>query len=271
MSDTTLYFAYGSNLNAADWSRWCTEQPGTEDPACMRAVGPAVLPDHELAFSRKSAARKGGVLDVRPRPGHAVEGVLMAVSPAGWRLLDIKEGVHFGAYERLTARVVDAAGAWHDITTYRVVPRTAQRHVPPHEHYVSVCAEGLRGHGLDAARLLDAAAGRPARSHAAGVFLSEPLRRAMAAVLREDEQAALEPATVSAALHESGALTRRVETTVSGTFLPCEALEDLVERLDPLAGHANIRFARDLVTVRAGGGAECRAWAYVVPEGLQIT
>lgn len=146
----------------------------------MRPVRPAVLPDHELAFTRKSAVRKGGVLDIRPRPGHAVEGVLMAVSRAGWRLLDIKEGVHFGAYEPVTARVVDFAGTWHDITTYRVVPRRASRYVPPHEHYVAVCAEGLRWHGLDPGRLMDAAAGRPARSPADGVFLSEPLFATMA-------------------------------------------------------------------------------------------
>lgn len=163
----------------------------------MRPLRPAILPDHELAFTRYSSVRNGGVLDIRPRSGYAVNGVLMAVTPAGWELLDMKEGVKSGAYERITARVVDAEGEWHRVTTYRVVPSNAKRHVPPHSHYVSVCAEGLRGHGLAPTHLLDAAADRPARPPAAGLFLSESMKRSFGMVLRDQDHWTLMPASGS--------------------------------------------------------------------------
>ncbi|EKV30055.1 hypothetical protein C882_0136 [Caenispirillum salinarum AK4] len=264
MPEATLYFAYGSNLNAEDWGRWCAARPGTADPACMTPVGAAMLPDHELAFSRHSTGRKGGVLDIRPRSGHAVEGVLMAVSPAGWELLDIKEGVGF-AYERIPVRVRDHGGLWRDVTTYRVLPEEARPHVPLHEHYVSVCAEGLRRHGLSPARLLDAAAGRPARSAADGLFIPDGLREALDRALTDAERQTLTAATAGASVHDSGALGPG-DGQAAGAFLPSEALEDLVARIDPLAGSGPYRFARDLLTVTTGDGASARAWAYVVPQ-----
>lgn len=263
MTETSnLYFAYGSNLNATDWARWC--QARSADPAAMRPLRPAILPDHELAFTRYSSVRNGGVLDIRPRSGYAVNGVLMAVTPAGWELLDMKEGVKSGAYERITARVVDAEGEWHRVTTYRVVPSNAKRHVPPHSHYVSVCAEGLRGHGLAPTHLLDAAADRPARPPAAGLFLSESMKRSFGMVLRDQDHWTLMPASVRAGQHESGALIRRQTGTVSGVLLRTDAVEDVVNHFDSVATVDENESARDLVTVRTDDGCDHRAWTYVI-------
>lgn len=267
MSETSLYFAYGSNLNSVDWARWCAARPTPADPACMTVVGPAMLPDYELAFSRDSQVRGGGVLDVRPRAGHAVEGALMAVTQDGWTQLDIKEGVGF-AYEQIATRVADAQGRWHDVKTYRVRSDQARRHVPPHEEYVSICAQGLRTLGLDPARLLDAAADRPARSAADGLFLSDALRERLEPVLTPAERNTLETASVNAChRHDSGALLRDTNGgPVAGAFLVSNLIEDLVERLDPLVGVAPGRVVRDLVAVEtiATPGMVRRAWAYVI-------
>ena len=96
MTNSSLYFAYGSNLNFHDWSNWCHENGAGHLADELRCVGAATLPDRRLAFTRRSVRRDGGVLDVVPARGHVVEGVLFEANDVTWELLDAKEGERLG-------------------------------------------------------------------------------------------------------------------------------------------------------------------------------
>ncbi len=80
-----LYFAYGSNMDCAQMRRRCPS---------AHFVGVAKLPDHSLAFSRKSTKRGCGVADVVEKTGHDVWGVVYEIAdPKDVSNLDRSEGV----------------------------------------------------------------------------------------------------------------------------------------------------------------------------------
>ena len=51
-----------------------------------------LFPDLELIFDNYSMGRRGGALNLQPRIGQAVAGVLFEVFASGWEVLDRKEG-----------------------------------------------------------------------------------------------------------------------------------------------------------------------------------
>ena len=53
--EVVLYFAYGSNLDFDDWSRWCKQKQ--KDPSGLVELEPAFLPDYELRFHYYSGSR----------------------------------------------------------------------------------------------------------------------------------------------------------------------------------------------------------------------
>ena len=80
-----LYFAYGSNMDCAQMRRRCPS---------AHFVGVAKLPDHSLAFSRKSTKRGCGVADVVEKTGPDVWGVVYEIAdPKDVSNLDRCEGV----------------------------------------------------------------------------------------------------------------------------------------------------------------------------------
>src|SRR5207302_373144 len=65
MKDSThFYFAYGSNLNHADWTAWCRRKGYPEN--LLEPLFPAWLPDRQLRFTSYSHSREGCDLDERP-------------------------------------------------------------------------------------------------------------------------------------------------------------------------------------------------------------
>jgi len=82
-----LYFAYGSNM---DWA-----QMGERCPS-SRFVGIAVLPDHRLAFTRKSVNRSCGVADAVRDTGRKLWGVVYEISDLYIGGLDQAEGYRPG-------------------------------------------------------------------------------------------------------------------------------------------------------------------------------
>lgn len=149
----SLYFAYGSNLNAADWTRWCTERG--VDPAIIQPIGIGYLPDHDLAFRYRSRSRRGGVLDVVARRGQLVPGVLFSLSANALDALDVKEG-RGTAYDRSEISVLRDDGSEVRALTYRVLK--PERFVAPHPEYLGIVRDGLAGHGLSPDQLNEAAA-----------------------------------------------------------------------------------------------------------------
>lgn len=105
-----LYFAFGSNLDAARLHIHCPS---------ARFVTIARLADHRLAFSIESKNTwHGGVGDALPAPGAEIWGALWVISGADSRALDEQEGVFREppAYRRYRVQVETPAG---DVVTCR--------------------------------------------------------------------------------------------------------------------------------------------------------
>lgn len=78
-----LYFAYGSNLDWAQMRDRCSS---------AKFVCVARLPDHRLAFTRKSSSRACGVADAVPQNGREVWGVVYEIQETEIGKLDQAEG-----------------------------------------------------------------------------------------------------------------------------------------------------------------------------------
>jgi gamma-glutamylcyclotransferase len=78
-----LYFAYGSNMN---WQQMQNRCPSA------RFFGIALLPDHKLAFTRKSIKRGCGVADAAPTQNHNVWGIVYEITAQDIEALDKSEG-----------------------------------------------------------------------------------------------------------------------------------------------------------------------------------
>src|SRR5436853_7848833 len=85
--DAVHYFAYGSNMIFPQMSERCPSS---------RFAGIAVLPNHRLAFTRKSVKRGCGVADAVRETGQTVWGVMYDISEADFDNVDKSEGYRPG-------------------------------------------------------------------------------------------------------------------------------------------------------------------------------
>ncbi len=132
------YFAYGRNMGARAMELVC---PG------HRFLGAAELPDHRLAFTRRSLRTGTGVADILPTPGQRVWGALYELDDAQLAAIDEKEGAGW-AYERRTVGVI-AAGEELEAFAYAVIAPDAA-HVQPSGEYLRALLDGARERGLPA-------------------------------------------------------------------------------------------------------------------------
>lgn len=153
---TDLYFGFGSNLDHADWSRFCRARG--YDPESLKPVGPATLPGETLVFDYRSTRRQCGALNIRATPGASVDGYLFVIDGDGWAALDVKEG-HPHLYRREIVTVRDAAGRAIAAQTYRVVPEQRIGFCAPNAAYLAVCRAGRARYGVSTAQLEAAARG----------------------------------------------------------------------------------------------------------------
>ena len=272
------YFAYGSNLNAEDWRDWCVNRSAsTCRPDDIRPVGVAWLPDFELAFDLHSRTRGGGVLDIRPRVGQRVAGVLFEVLGEGWKALDRKEGAP-NVYERFETEVIVPGGERLAATTYRASESKRQSFVKPASEYLEIVRAGLRAHGLDTA-MVDAAASNAALPQEIdAVFVYGTLMRGES---RFSALAAHEPNCILTAqgpgtLYDLGnypglVLTDQRELLVEGEFARLERVEEALHALDAIEdfrgfGRPGSLYERTLVDVEVGEDRRRTAWTYVLPE-----
>lgn len=260
-----LYFAYGSNLSSAE--------PHVAEH--LTPVGPARLPDFRLAFSRRSARRHGGVLDVVRAPGSVTPGFLFRVSDDGWRALDDKEGVKGeagDAYERLDdVTVFDLDDRIQNVRLYHVSHK--QAHVPPSDAYLKRVHEGRVERQLPTGDLAHVAEGDPHANALANLFVYGTLlhgqSRAPALV------GARHAAETRGQLYDCGdypGLVLHGASRVQGELVHIEPakLGELLGALDVIEGfHGHERddslFLRRPITVRAGHHAH-PAWAYQLAD-----
>jgi gamma-glutamylcyclotransferase (GGCT)/AIG2-like uncharacterized protein YtfP len=122
-------------MSSAELAAWCPSH---------RVLGPAELPDHRLAFLRRSIRWGAGVVDLVPALGRSVWGVVYEL-PLGLGELDTKEGAGW-AYRRreVDVRLDDSTiGA----VAYEVLEKEPAE-VPPRADYVQLLVTGAREHGL---------------------------------------------------------------------------------------------------------------------------
>ena len=273
MNSETLYFGYGSNLDRADWVRWCTKK-GYDAPDLV-PVEAAWLPGYSLRFHYRSTGRGGGAADVVPDgTGTAVPGMLFALSEEAWDLVDEKEG-HPRYYERCPVRVLTASGAVVEAVTYVVVPNKKQPHlVPPTTAYEAIVRQGLEKYNLPIEHLKFAIENFESNSLLNHVFVY--------GTLMEGEQrwpqlrpwsSSAQRGTVAGALYHLGAypgLRLDEEGTVHGELHRCDDMANALAALDhiegcddedPLAG----LYLRLPVPVQVEGGAVW-AWTYVTNQ-----
>jgi len=141
-----LYFAYGSNLRAAQMRRLC---PGHQ------YLGRARLDGYRLAFTLPDEEWQGGVADVIISSGDTVWGALYRLREADLVALDAYEGFDPAgpseANEYVRRRIMVSAESEHrDVEAWCYFVRAPRGYVAPSERYCDALIEGARERGLPA-------------------------------------------------------------------------------------------------------------------------
>ncbi|MCB2291334.1 gamma-glutamylcyclotransferase [Clostridium sp. CS001] len=139
-----LVFAYGSLINRMEIEKTLKEDGAQKDYVVL---GIGKLEKYKLAFTKKSAKWKGGVLDVvDSRDKDYVLGLVIEVSDRALRAIDRREGVSNGAYARKTVSV-NLAGEMVEVIVYTVVNKERSG-VKASEEYISKVEAGMREEGF---------------------------------------------------------------------------------------------------------------------------
>ena len=155
MSDSILYFAYGSNLNQDDFNKLKLKYPkwkNTDLTLNKKSIG--FLPGYRLGFTRISENRGNmGVADIVPSddPTSRVWGVIFSLTPSQDKAIAAKEGSPT-AYRPMAIGVTDVDGVKQCCLTYQAVVQGGKSrkvtHFDPHEDYIKVIHLGGKQHQL---------------------------------------------------------------------------------------------------------------------------
>lgn len=283
-----LYFAYGSNLDQQDFERWCEER-GHGYGLLDDVVGPAVLDDWALVFGRESKRKGGGVLDIWPRLGHQVPGVVFEVDKEALAALDKKEG-HPNHYVRREV-VVEHAGRELKCITYVGTPPGTRLFVPT-ASYLDIVRLGYDRFGLDPAPLELAASDHVSGVPAAFtgdlfVYGSLMVGERLHHYIEELGPKSITPASVTGRLYDLGTfpgLSLEGDATIRGERLRFDDIDRALRVLDGVEGYygrgaKNNLYQRKVVELTddpASGDplpGPGRAWTYVYvgpDEGVPI-
>jgi gamma-glutamylcyclotransferase (GGCT)/AIG2-like uncharacterized protein YtfP len=267
-----LYFAYGSNLCRDDLSRWFVDRG--LGPVELQREALAFLPDRRLAFTHRSAARGGGVLDIPEARGRAVAGVLFRVAEGGAvAMLDRKESEGH-TYRRIETVALTEDGAEVPAFTYEVGASSREAFVMPTPVYLDVVRRGYDEHGL-AQEALDAAArGAAHPGPVTGLFVYGTLRRGEERhpVLARHHASDGGAATTTGVLLDLGSYPGLIvegdRGAVAGEVYQAADPEALFAELDAIEtfrgfGVPGSLYRRAIVRVRRPGVASLLAWTYV--------
>jgi len=131
MADSTLYFAYGSNINLDQMADRCPD---------ARVVGPVVLEGYELLF------RRGGFATIGSCGGSKVHGLLWSITPDHERSLDRYEG-YPRFYDKRMVTVRNDQGRSLSVMAYIMNERFREPMLPSSSYYKGIL-EGYRQNGL---------------------------------------------------------------------------------------------------------------------------
>lgn len=263
----TLYFGYGSNLDALDWNAFCAR--GGFAGAELVPISTALMLDCELAFDRYAASRRGGALNLRMRQGQAVEGVVFRANAAALDALDRKEGAP-AAYQRLQRHAVLPDGRVLPVMTYA---GQSQGYHAPHSDYVEVVRRGQAAHRIAHGMMDSAARDETPALTIRHLFVYGTLMQGEANA-HHLEGIARTPAVVSGRLHDCGAYPA---LSLDAGEVRGELVELPLERLagmDALEGSApggapGGMYRRSVLPVRAASGV-IRAYAYIMDDVVRF-
>lgn len=147
-----LYFAYGSNMVAAQMAQRC--------PAALR-LGTALLPNHRFLINR------AGYATVAPQPGSDVRGVVWRLGRGAEAALDRYEAVADGLYRRAFRRI-RRDGRAVTALVYIAADPTPGRPRPGYLEPILAAAAAL-GFAADYVRELESWRSRPGGSPASAI------------------------------------------------------------------------------------------------------
>jgi gamma-glutamylcyclotransferase (GGCT)/AIG2-like uncharacterized protein YtfP len=287
-----LYFAYGSNLCPEERARWLA-QHGLQ-AGDLRPVSLAWLPDQALSFGYFSQRRGGGALDIRPHRGSIVHGALFEVTPAGWQMLDIKEGVAHPdtGYERLRTWAIRPDGQLVAVQTYRVKALDRRPHCDPAPGYLDTVVSGFDHWQMRPqahAALNEAADGSGGAAMVNAMLVYGTLMRGelrwpamrrpgVKRVLLARSRATLHPAAEDPPGEPFPAITlQQARHELHGDWVESEdmrALLDDADRIETFLGYGDARtlYHRTLLPVDLGqpDGLTSLAWAYLAAPALPV-
>jgi gamma-glutamylcyclotransferase (GGCT)/AIG2-like uncharacterized protein YtfP len=131
----SLYFAYGSNMNADQMAERCPES---------EFVGKACLEGYRLDFTTYSRSRGGGAADVLVDPTAEVWGLVFDLSDNDLQRLDRKEGTD---YRRCQREVVTSANVTLIAWVYEVITKS-DSFVPPTAAYMKLLIDAAVKHAF---------------------------------------------------------------------------------------------------------------------------
>jgi len=137
------YFAYGSNMDAADLARWC-DKNGYK-PLSVETVMPVVLEGHKLVFNHYSKGREGGAANIIASKADRVYGLLFFLTVEDLEKIRKKEG-YPNAYAEINVAVRDTKGrVISDVFTYKVRENIEKSsHQPPTKYYLSLISDSAK-------------------------------------------------------------------------------------------------------------------------------
>lgn len=136
MSETRLYFAYGSNINLDQMAYRCPN---------ATVIGPVTLEGYELTF--RGRADGSGVANIELKQGASVPGLLWTITPDCERALDRYEGAP-RLYIQKDVTVRDANGKEYTVMAY-VMTDLFREPAIPSPFYFQGIRDGYAQNGMD--------------------------------------------------------------------------------------------------------------------------
>ncbi len=277
MSIPLPYFAYGSNLDAADLTAFAAR---VGLPAGRRhSFGAAWALGYRPIYHYRSVARGGGALDLIRAEGEATPGELFALDAEADALIARKEGERAGIYARFELFVADHGGAVRRAFSYRVTPAHVSEFVAPNDDYAGLVRRGLERlampKGAHDAAALGAHQPLPNR-----VFVYGTLRRGECRAGAMTERIApveVAPASTRGVLFDLGeypALTLDADAGADDgvhgelfTYEDVRPLLPLLDRIEGFEGHGarHSLYERSVVPVQTSAGI-AHAWVYFMRQ-----
>jgi gamma-glutamylcyclotransferase (GGCT)/AIG2-like uncharacterized protein YtfP len=273
-----MYFAYGSNLDDEDWSRFCEKHSISAD--CISPIGPAFLPDHELIFNVYSSTRGGGALNIKEQLGSYICGALFEVGDVGWQALDLKEGVEERVYRRVDKHVLIPNGSSIHAVTYEVLPESQSDFVDPTAAYVQAVRRGLKRFNFSEKRLIAAAADQQFPDAEMGIFTYGTLMSGECHHAKVESLGFVRhmDASANGLLYASefdypmmDISENKIQKIIKGELFYFSDLSQTIHTLDRLEGFSGFgvnhnEYNRTLINVTPRDEAQTLAWCYVARD-----